>query len=137
MSLLSAGGTTLSIVSQILSAIALITALLPINQTVALIVFIILVLIYVFFGGDISLGYMGILKAVLMAIGFLACGVVAYLFMGKSLYYLPKDPNFNIFAGGVWKNLSQVISLSFGIITGQNYTSALITRKTYKESKKL
>ena len=80
---------------------------------------------------------MGILKAVLMAIGFLACGVVAYLFMGKSLYYLPKDPNFNIFAGGVWKNLSQVISLSFGIITGQNYTSALITRKTYKESKKL
>ena len=101
MSLLSAGGTTLSIVSQVLSAIALITALLPINQTVALIVFIILVLIYVFFGGDISLGYMGILKAVLMAIGFLACGVVAYLFMGKSLYYLPKDPNFNIFAGGV------------------------------------
>ena len=51
MSLLSAGGTTLSIVSQVLSAIALITALLPINQTVALIVFIILVLIYVFFGG--------------------------------------------------------------------------------------
>ena len=88
MSLLSAGGTTLSIVSQVLSAIALITALLPINQTAALIVFIILVLIYVFFGGGIALGYMGILKAVLMTIGFLSCGIIAFLSINKSIYSL-------------------------------------------------
>ena len=136
MSLLSAGGTTLSIVSQVLSGVALITSLLHFNQTTALLLFIFLVLIYVFFGGGISLGYMGILKAILMAIGFLACGAVAYYSIGSSINTLPKEPYFNIFAGGVWKNLSQVISLSFGIITGQNYTSALITGKTYKESKR-
>ena len=34
------------------------------------------------------------------------------------------------------ENLSQVISLTFGIITGQNYTSALITGRSYRESRK-
>lgn len=135
MSLLSAGGTTLSIVSQVLSGIALITAILPFSASYALIVFIALVLIYVFFGGGISLGYMGILKTVLMAIGFGFCGLIAYLSLGDGLSTLPQS-YFNIFTGGVWKNLSQVISLALGIITGQNYTSALITGKTYKESKR-
>ena len=135
MSLLSAGGTTLSIVSQVLSGVALITSLLPISSPYALLIFIALVLIYVFFGGGISLGYMGILKTVLMALGFGSCGIIAYLSLGSHLTTLPSS-YFNIFNGGVWKNLSQVISLALGIITGQNYTSALITGKTYKESKR-
>ena len=135
MSLLSAGGTTLSIVSQVLSGVALITSLLPISSPYALLIFIVLVLIYVFFGGGISLGYMGILKTVLMALGFGSCGIIAYLSLGSHLTTLPSS-YFNIFNGGVWKNLSQVISLALGIITGQNYTSALITGKTYKESKR-
>ena len=62
MGLLSAGGTTLSIVSQVLSGVALLSAILPVSQTTSLLIFIFLVLIYVFFGGGISLGYMGILK---------------------------------------------------------------------------
>ena len=135
MSLLSAGGTTLSIVSQVLSGVALLSAILPVSQTTSLLIFIFLVLIYVFFGGGISLGYMGILKTILMALGFGICGIMAYVSLGSSISTLPSS-YFNIFSGGVWKNLSQVISLAFGIITGQNYTSALITGKTYKESRR-
>ena len=70
MGLLSAGGTTLSIVSQVLSGVALLSAILPVSQTTSLLIFIFLVLVYVFFGGGISLGYMGILKTILMALGF-------------------------------------------------------------------
>ncbi|MGN1163890.1 MAG: sodium:solute symporter, partial [Candidatus Ornithospirochaeta sp.] len=136
MSLLSAGGTTLSIVAQVLSGVALMTAILGVESNIALLIFALLVLSYVFFGGGISLGYMGILKAVLMAIGFGACGIVALYGMGSSFFSLPSEPYFNMFSGGVWKNMSQVISLVFGIITGQNYTSALITGKTYRESKR-
>lgn len=135
MSLLSAGGTTLSIVSQVLSGVALISAILPLPPSFSLLIFLSLVIIYVFFGGGISLGYLGILKTILMALGFGFCGIIAYLSMESSLAILPKS-YFNVFDGGVWKNLSQVISLALGIITGQNYTSALITGRTYKESKK-
>lgn len=135
MSLLSAFGTTLSIVSQILSGTALLSSILPISPTFSLLVFILLVIVYVFFGGGISLGYMGILKTVLMALGFGFCGIVAYFSIVPSLSSFPSY-YFNLFYGGVWKNLSQVISLALGIITGQNYSSALITGKTYKESRR-
>ena len=59
MSLLSAGGTTLSIVSQVLSGVALITSLLPISSPYALLIFIVLVLIYVFFWRRNILGVHG------------------------------------------------------------------------------
>ena len=136
MSLLSAGGTVLSMVSQVISGVALLMTLMPVGKAPAITLFIILVMAYVFFGGGISLGYMGILKTVLMALGFGLCGLVSFHEMGSSLFSLPYDPYFNIFSGGVWKNLSQVISLAAGIITGQNYSSALITGKTYTESRK-
>ena len=84
MSLLSAFGTTLSIVSQILSGTALLSSILPISPTFSLLVFILLVIVYVFFGGGISLGYMGILKTVLMALGFGFCGIVAYFSIAPS-----------------------------------------------------
>ena len=126
MSLLSAGGTMLSIVSQVLSGIALLTVILPLSSFQALLIFILLVLVYVFFGGGITLGYMGILKTILMVLGFGACGIVAFISLDSSFSSLPSS-YFNIFQGGVWKNLSQVISLACGIITGQNYTSSLLT----------
>lgn len=135
MSLLSAGGTMLSIVSQVLSGIALLTVILPLSSFHALLIFILLVLVYVFFGGGISLGYMGILKTILMVLGFGACGIVAFISLDSSFSSLPSS-YFNIFQGGVWKNLSQVISLACGIITGQNYTSSLLTGKSYRESRR-
>lgn len=135
MSLLSAMGTILSIVAQVLSGVALIMAILPYSQYFSLFVFVLLVLVYVFFGGGISLGYMGVLKTVLMVLGFGCCGIVAYISLAPDITTLSKT-SFDLFNGGVFKNFSQVISLTFGIITGQNYTSALITGKTYKESRK-
>ena len=110
--------------------------ILPVGTSPALVIFIVLVLAYVFFGGGISLGYMGIHKTVLMALGFALCGIVAIREMGPDLFSIPAEPYFNISSGGVRKNLSQVISLTFGIITGQNYTSALITGRSYRESRK-
>lgn len=110
--------------------------ILPVGTSPALVIFIVLVLAYVFFGGGISLGYMGIHKTVLMALDFALCGIVAIREMGPDLFSIPAEPYFNIFSGGVRKNLSQVISLTFGIITGQNYTSALITGRSYRESRK-
>lgn len=71
-----------------------------------------------------------------MALGFALCGIIAIREMGPDLFSIPAEPYFNIFSGGVRKNLSQVISLTFGIITGQNYTSALITGRSYRESRK-
>ena len=77
--------------------------ILPVGTSPALVIFIVLVLAYVFFGGEISLGYMGIHKTVLMALGFALCGIVVLREMGPDLFSIPAEPYFNIFSGGVRK----------------------------------
>ena len=82
MALLNSLGTFLSIVAQILSGVALITAVSSLSPIVGTILTIVLMLAYVLFGGSLGAGYVGIVKTILMYVSVGACGILAVAVSG-------------------------------------------------------
>ena len=72
VTLLNSAGTFLSIVAQVISATALITAVARIGTVYAILLSIALIIVYVVFGGALSLGYAGTLKTVLLSLSIIA-----------------------------------------------------------------
>ena len=140
--LLNSLGSFLSIVSQILSGVALITAVsVTISPTVATIITILLMLAYVVFGGALGAGYVGIAKTIIMYLSVGICGFVAIRLMGGvgtffSSPLLPKEQYFNIIGRGASKDLGAGLSLILGVLTTQAYIQAVISAKSLRISRK-
>lgn len=140
--LLNSLGSFLSIVSQILSGVALITAVsVTISPTVATIITIMLMLFYVVFGGALGAGYVGIAKTIIMYLSVGICGFVAVKLMGGvgtflSSPLLPKEQYFNLIGRGASIDLGAGLSLVLGVLTTQAYIQAVISAKSLKISRK-
>ena len=140
VALLNSLGTFLSIVAQILSGVALITAVSSLTSWQGTILTIVLMLVYVLFGGSLGAGLVGIVKTILMYGSVGICGIFAiYISGGLDVFVnnpeLPHDVYFNLIARGATVDLGAGISLLLGVLTTQSYISAILTAKSLKVSK--
>ncbi|MBQ4576306.1 MAG: sodium:solute symporter family protein, partial [Firmicutes bacterium] len=70
-------GTFISIVSQLLSGAALLTSITPLSSGVAMLAVIVLMGVYVVFGGALGAGMVGILKTILLYVSTIVCGLLS------------------------------------------------------------
>jgi len=130
-------GTFISILSQLLSAQALITSVANLGKLAALGLTVALMLIYVIFGGAWGAGMVGIVKTVLLYAATVMCGIMCLTLSGEGgiLGTLPREQYLNLFARGVWKDGGAGVSLLLGVLTTQAYILPVMSGKTLKTAK--
>lgn len=165
-SLMSAIGTYISIIVQIIACAGLMMVIFPkLTLIPAIMISVTLMSIYVVFGGAVSIGAIGSFKTV-MLYGVSVICVIALLTINGPITNLVenlkvvlidrgvglirtemgynvitnwndlKHTYFNIFARGLNKDLGAVISLIVGIVSTQSYTQAIMGASTRREAKK-
>lgn len=136
--LLTSMGSFLSIVSQFLSGIILITTVSYLGAFSATAAVLLLMLVYVIFGGVWGAGYVGIAKTILLYLSVGVCGLMALHMQGgiaSFMAILPAERYFNLFARGVVLDLGSGISLILGMLTTQAYIQAVISARTLRLSR--
>ncbi len=139
-SVLSAFGTFINIISQLLSATAIIELLFPaLPLTVSLLISAAVMMIYVIFGGVRSAGFVGIFKLLLLYFAVILGGATALkLCGGFNVLYgsLDHARYFNLFGRGIGTDGGAGVSLILGVLCTQSYAQALLAGKTDAEAKK-
>lgn len=136
--LLTSVGSFLSIVSQVLSGITLITSVSALGNGISTLLVIALMLCYVIFGGVLGAGMVGIAKTILLYISVGVCGVIAVISqggLGAFTSALPADQYFSLVARGPAVDLGAGVSLILGVMTTQAYIQAVVSAKTLKHSR--
>jgi SSS family solute:Na+ symporter len=137
---LASVGTFLSVVAQLISAVALITAVSSLGNPVAIALMVILVIAYITFGGALGAGYAGLVKTALLASFVLICALIALRGVGglSGLLQSPVLPHelfFNINGRGFGLDGAAAASLVLGVLTEQAYVQALVSAKTLRSSR--
>ena len=142
-SVLSTIGTFINIISQLISATAVIAVVAPtlgIEAAVALSVA--FMVLYVIFGGTKGTGMVGIVKMVLLYTAMICCGLLV-LKMTDGLTgfttmvkQIPDDtPFFSLFARGVGVDAGACLSLILGVLTTQTYAQGVFSGRTDRDGK--
>jgi SSS family solute:Na+ symporter len=138
--LLTSLGSFLSIVSQLLSGIALVSAVAgSIPPVFSLVIIVFLMLVYVIFGGIWGAGLVGIVKTVLLYVTTGICGIIALVLQGGIAGFvenLPSGRYFNLIARGPVVDFGAGLSLVLGVLTTQAYIQAAISARSLRESRK-
>ena len=133
-SILSSVGTFINILSQLIAATAIIEIIFPnISLIVSMAIAVALMIIYVIFGGMLSVGSVGVVKLILLFVAVIAgAGFVLYHCNGISLLWnnLDHGTYFNLFARGVGKDAGAGLSLILGVFSTQSYAQAILMGKT-------
>lgn len=136
--LLTALGSFLGIVSQILAGVALISAVSRLGAMWATALIVALMLVYVVFGGVWGAGYVGIAKTILLYTSVGVCGILALTLgggIGAFKAALPAGRYFNIFARGFTTDFGAGLSLILGVLTTQAYIQAVMSAKSLRISR--
>lgn len=136
--LLTSIGNFLTIAAQVLSGVALITAVSSITAMPAALITVVLMLVYVVFGGVWGAGLVGIIKTVLLYIGVGACGILALRIQGGVsgfMEVLPAEQYFNLLSRGASVDLGAGLSLILGVLTTQAYIQAVVSARSLKLSR--
>ena len=126
-------GMFLSIISQGLAAVALLTAVLHLSSFAAVVVTVVLSLTYVIAGGVQAAGRAGVTKLILLYLATITCGTLAYVMMGGVhglTAAFPRYPWFSFFGRGVSKDLAGCFSLVVGVLSTQTYVQAVLSGRT-------
>ena len=137
-SVLSAGGTFINIISQLISATAVIAVVAPtLGTEVAVAISVVFMILYVIFGGTKGAGIVGIVKMVLLYVAILACGILVLGKVGGSsglvgmVGKIPGDTRFfSLFARGVGTDGGACLSLILGVLTTQTYAQGVLSAKS-------
>ena len=139
-SILSAVGTFINIISQMIAASAVLTVLFPnLGLIPELIITTVFMILYVVIGGAKGAGMVGILKLVLLYLAMIGSGVLVLHLTGgmggfTDLVGTIDNPDgvhfFSLFARGVGKDLGAGISLLLGVLTTQTYAQAVLWSKS-------
>ncbi|MDU4961827.1 MAG: sodium:solute symporter family protein [Sporomusaceae bacterium] len=131
-------GIFFSIVSNLLAATPLTAAILALDGIQALLLVLLLVICYVFFGGVWGTGLVGVVKTGLLFLSLGGVWLAAYDGMdGWSGYRaaLPPFPWFSLAGRGVWVDAASGLSLIVGTLTTQTYIQALYAAKDEKTAR--
>jgi len=136
--ILTSLGSFLSIVSQVLSSIALVTSVSSVPSGVATVTTLALMIAYVLFGGLWGAGLVGIAKTLLLSLAVGACGLMALNLQGGWSGFtsvLPADRFFSLVARGPAVDLGAGFSLVLGMLSTQAYIQAVISSRSLKLSR--
>lgn len=138
-SVLNAAGTFINIISQIISATAVVAVIFPTWRIVpAVIATVVFMILYVFFGGTKGAGIVGIVKTILLYVAMMGCAVIVLTLTGGIGSFVdmvhginnPEGINFfSLFARGAGEDLGAAVSLLLGVLTTQTYAQAVLTGK--------
>ena len=144
-SVLSAVGTFINIISQLISATAVIAVVAPsLGIGPAVTVAAAFMVLYVIFGGTKGAGMVGMVKTVLLYVAVLACGVMVLSMTGGISSFIDMvhgidDSNgvnfFSLFARGVGADAGACLSLILGVLTTQTYAQGVLSGKTDRAGK--
>ena len=134
-SVLSSVGIFINILSQLLSAVAVIVIIAPAAGTVpALVIAALLMVVYVTLGGIKGAGIVGVLKLILLYLTVVFCAVsVLVLTKGPGAFLRSVNAlngNFGLFSRGFGNDAGACASLIFGVLTTQTYGQAVISAKS-------
>ena len=132
-SVLSAVGTFINIISQLISATAVIAVVVPgLGLELSVAIAVVFMILYVIFGGTKGTGMVGIVKMVLLYISVVACGVLA-LRLGKFGDLVKAVPKLSLFARGISTDGGACLSLILGVLTTQTYAQAVLSAKSDRD----
>lgn len=157
-SVLSSIGIFISIISQVIACSALLTSITPLNLWQSALIAILLMSMYVLFGGAWGAGMGGILKMLLVyfscVIGFVFVMYLSGGFSGLteslrtvmtgtslgSLYEIQTDTDvaqrfFSLLARGPFHDIGSCLSLVLGILSTQTYAQAIWSAKSNKAAR--
>lgn len=132
-SILGALGIFLNIIAQLLSAMALLGALLPMPPILCAALSAGLMVCYVLFGGMRGAGIIGLIKTVLLYLCAILCLWVVF---EKSEGFqmlreaLPAKQYFNLFARGVGTDGGAALSLMLGVLSTQTYAQSVLSARS-------
>lgn len=132
-------GMFVQIAAQSLSAIPLLTSLFPISSQLAAVVFTVVLITYVVFGGFWGASLVGILKTALIYFTLFAAGCLSLKLLGG--YYgtrqsFPVIPWFSMFPGGLAKELASGFSVILGFISTQTYLQPVFAAKNVRSARR-
>ena len=144
-SVLSAIGTFINIISQLIAATAVIAVVAPsLGMGPAVAVAAVFMVLYVIFGGTKGAGMVGIVKTVLLYAAMMACGVMVLCMVGGfssfvEMVHTIENPDgvnfFSLFARGVGTDGGACLSLILGVLTTQTYAQGVLSGKTDRAGK--
>ncbi len=142
-SILSAAGTFINIISQLISATAVIAVVIPsISIGAAVAISVVFMILYVLFGGTKGTGMVGIVKMVLLYTAMIACGLLVLKLVGglsgftELVKGIPDKDNtrfFSLFARGISVDAGACLSLILGVLTTQTYAQAVLSGRSDKD----
>lgn len=139
-SVLSAVGTFINIIAQLLSGTAIVAILLPrLPVTVSAALVALLMLCYVIFGGVWGTGLVGIVKTLLLYGSVLVSGFLALRLSGGlgTLYAaLPRETFFNLLARGIGTDGGAGASLALGVLSTQTYAQAVLAGRSDRAARR-
>ena len=131
-SILSAVGTFINVISQLISATAVIAVVAPaLGTEIAVAVAVVFMILYVIFGGTKGAGFVGIVKMALLYISMLASGILV-LHRMEFANLVKAVPKLSLFARGVGTDGGACLSLILGVLTTQTYAQAVMSAKSDK-----
>lgn len=152
-------GIFVSIVAQVLSASALLTALFPVNFLVAALITVALMVVYVVFGGLWGAGMGGIVKLALLYVSSIVAGIAVfgiakgYSGLMETIQHLFSSTNLgalngldsseavshryqSVFSRGPVKDLGSCLSLVLGVLSTQTYAQGIWSGKSDSAARK-
>ena len=139
-SILNTIGTFINVISQMISASAVLAVLFPeLGLAWELIITTVFMILYVVIGGRKGAGMVGILKLALLYIAMIGSGVLVLKMTGGLGGFTalvrgidnPEGVNFfSLFARGAGTDLGAGLSLLLGVLTTQTYAQAVLSAKT-------
>jgi len=145
-SVLSSLGSFINIISQLISATAIIAIVAPdLPLVLSLLISAVFMIVYVIFGGTKGSGWVGILKMLLLYLAMIASGIlVLVITKGSDGFFAlvnsinnPEGIKFgSLLARGTGEDLGACLSLILGVITTQSYAQAIFEAADTKTSVK-
>lgn len=138
-SIFSSIGIFLSIVSQVLSAVAILTAMFDVTPLGAACISVLLVISYVIFGGVWGTSFVGTVKTFLLYISMIIIGLLAYKLEGGITGFQTKFPSypwFSLFGRGLSVDVAAVFSMLVGVLSTQTYLQAMFSGKDIQASRR-
>lgn len=133
--LLTSMGNFLSVVAQVLSSVALVTSISAVPVPVVTVLTILLMTVYVIFGGVWGTGIVGVAKTILLGLSVGLCGLAALYWQGGIsgfLGVLPAETYFSLVARGLAVDAGAAFSMLIGVLSTQAYFQAVISARTLR-----